>query len=50
MRFASSIRAQSERLAQMIDKLLALAEVEHRQRIEQPAPGDRALRAAEVAG
>ena len=35
-RFAASIRAQSERLAQMIDKLLALAAVEHRQRIEQP--------------
>jgi two-component system sensor histidine kinase CreC len=35
-RFASSIRNQSERLAQMIDKLLALAAVEHRQRLEQP--------------
>jgi two-component system sensor histidine kinase CreC len=34
MRFATSIRLQSERLAQMIDKLLALAGVEHRQRLE----------------
>jgi two-component system sensor histidine kinase CreC len=33
-RFATSIRLQSERLAQMIDKLLALAGVEHRQRLE----------------
>jgi two-component system sensor histidine kinase CreC len=35
-RFAASIRLQSERLAQMIDKLLALAAVEHRQRLENP--------------
>ena len=33
-RFAATIRAQSERLAQMIDKLLALAAVEHRQHLE----------------
>lgn len=33
-RFAASIRTQSERLAQMIDKLLALAAVEHRQMLE----------------
>ena len=33
-RFACDIRAQSGRLAQMIDKLLALAAVEHRQRLE----------------
>ncbi len=39
-RFASSIRLQSERLAQMIDKLLALAAVEHRQRLENPEPID----------
>lgn len=32
--FAGSIRTQSERLAQMIDKLLALAAVEHRQRVD----------------
>ncbi|KAB8180886.1 two-component system sensor histidine kinase CreC [Lysobacter maris] len=37
-RFAASIRHQSERLAQMIDKLLALASVEHRQRLENPQP------------
>jgi two-component system sensor histidine kinase CreC len=35
-RFVVTIRAQSERMAEMIDKLLALAAVEHRQRIEQP--------------
>jgi two-component system sensor histidine kinase CreC len=35
-RFTASIRLQSDRLAQMIDKLLALAEVEHRQRLENP--------------
>jgi two-component system sensor histidine kinase CreC len=33
-RFATNIRVQSERLAQMIDKLLALAAVEHRQHLE----------------
>ncbi|MGO4551887.1 two-component system sensor histidine kinase CreC [Lysobacter sp. 2RAF19] len=33
-RFAGAIRAQSERLAQMIDKLLALAAVEHQQTLE----------------
>ena len=35
-RFAATIRAQSERLSQMIDKMLALAAVEHRQRLEHP--------------
>ncbi|MBU8976305.1 MULTISPECIES: two-component system sensor histidine kinase CreC [unclassified Lysobacter] len=35
-RFVAAIRAQSERLAQMIDKMLALAAVEHRQRLEHP--------------
>jgi two-component system sensor histidine kinase CreC len=35
-RFAETIGAQSERLTEMVDKLLALAAVEHRQRIEQP--------------
>jgi two-component system sensor histidine kinase CreC len=39
-RFVATIRAQSERMAEMIDKLLALAAVEHRQRIEQPKPID----------
>jgi two-component system sensor histidine kinase CreC len=35
-RFVASIAAQGGRMAQMVDKLLALAAVEHRQRIEQP--------------
>ena len=35
-RFVASIRAQGERMAQMVDKLLALAAVEHRQGIERP--------------
>jgi two-component system sensor histidine kinase CreC len=34
-RFVASIAAQGERMAQMVDKLLALAAVEHRQRIER---------------
>lgn len=33
-RFATSIGGQSERLAQMIDRMLALAEVEHRRHLE----------------
>jgi two-component system sensor histidine kinase CreC len=45
LRFTASIRLQSERLAQMIDKLLALASVEHRQRLEHPEP----IGAAELA-
>jgi len=36
MRFVANIRTQGERMAQMVDKLLALAAVEHRQKIEQP--------------
>jgi two-component system, OmpR family, sensor histidine kinase CreC len=39
-RFATSIRAQSERLAGMVDKLLALAAVEHRQHLEHPEAVD----------
>lgn len=35
-RFAASIGAQSERLASMVDRMLALAAVEHRQRLESP--------------
>jgi two-component system sensor histidine kinase CreC len=35
-RFASTIRDQTERLAQMIDRMLALAAVEHRQRLDAP--------------
>lgn len=37
-RFAEAIRAQAERLAQMVERLLALAAVEHRQRLEAPQP------------
>ncbi|RPE81178.1 two-component system sensor histidine kinase CreC [Vulcaniibacterium tengchongense] len=48
-RFAASVRAQSERLAQMIDKLLALAAVEHRQRLDDPEPLDPAALAREAA-
>ena len=47
-RFAGSILVQSERLAQMIDKLLALAAVEHRQRIERPETVDLVELAGEV--
>ncbi len=39
-RFIASIGAQGERMAQMVDKLLALAAVEHRQRIEHLQPMD----------
>ncbi|MEP6632813.1 MAG: two-component system sensor histidine kinase CreC [Luteimonas sp.] len=35
-RFIATIRTQGDRLAQMIDKLLALAAVEHRQRLDRP--------------
>ena len=35
-RFVATIQAQSARMAEMIDKLLALAAVEHRQRLEAP--------------
>lgn len=59
VRFAGTIREQGERLTRTIDKLLALAAVEHRQRIEQPeavdvpalvaeAASDAAVRAAEA--
>lgn len=48
-RFAASIGAQSERMAQTIDKLLALAAVEHRTRIEQPAPVDLVALVRELA-
>ncbi|KFN49097.1 two-component system sensor histidine kinase CreC [Arenimonas composti] len=34
--FAATIRGQSERLAAMIDRMLALAAVEHRRRIDAP--------------
>ncbi|TXH72246.1 MAG: two-component system sensor histidine kinase CreC [Lysobacteraceae bacterium] len=48
-RFVATIRAQSERMAEMIDKLLALAAVEHRQRIEQPHSLDPLMLAQEAA-
>lgn len=41
-RFAASVREQSERMAQMIDKLLALVAVEHRRAVERPEPVDLA--------
>jgi two-component system sensor histidine kinase CreC len=39
-RFLATIRSQGDRMAEMIDKMLALAAVEHRQRIEEPQPVD----------
>ena len=48
-RFAASIGTQSRRMATMVDKLLALAEVEHRQRIERPEAVDMVALAREVA-
>jgi two-component system sensor histidine kinase CreC len=39
-RFLATIRSQGDRMAEMIDKMLALAAVEHRQRIESPQPVD----------
>ena len=36
LRFTANIREQSQRMTETIDKLLALAAVEHRKRIEQP--------------
>lgn len=41
-RFAGAIRAQTERLAAMIDRMLALAAVEHRRRLDDPKPVDLA--------
>ncbi len=38
MRFIRNIDAQSTRMAQMIDKMLALASVEYRQALENPEP------------
>lgn len=49
-RFVQTIASQGERLAQMIDKLLALAAVEHRQRLEDPAPVDIGALLQELAG
>jgi two-component system sensor histidine kinase CreC len=39
-RFIATIRAQGDRMAEMIDKLLSLAAVEHRQQIEEPEAVD----------
>jgi len=39
-RFLATILAQGDRMAEMVDKLLALAAVEHRRRIEEPRPVD----------
>lgn len=47
-RFAASIGSQSRRMATMVDKLLALAEVEHRQRIDRPESLDMGALAREV--
>ena len=49
IRFAASVRVQADRLAQMIDKLLALAAVEHRQRLDHPESIDLAALAREAA-
>lgn len=48
-RFAASIGEQSERLAEMIQKLLALAAVEHRQRLDSPVALDLATVAGDAA-
>lgn len=47
--FAAAIRSQGDRLAQMIDKLLALAAVEHRQQLDDPQPVDIAVMLDDVA-
>ena len=48
-RFVASIAAQGERMAQMVDKLLALAAVEHRQHLEACERVDVHALAGEVA-
>ena len=48
-RFVASIAAQGERMAQMVDKLLALAAVEHRQHLEARERVDLHALAGEVA-
>lgn len=49
-RFIATIRAQGDRMAEMIDQLLALAAVEHRQRIEEPQSVDLMALAKDAAG
>ena len=41
-RFAEAVGTQTQRMSEMVDKLLALAAVEHRRRIEAPEPVDLA--------
>lgn len=48
-RFLAAIRAQGDRMTEMIDKLLALAAVEHRQRIDVPQPVELTALAREAA-
>jgi len=48
-RFVATIRMQAERMTEMVEKLLALAAVEHRQEIEEPQPLDLLTLASEAA-
>lgn len=48
-RFAASVRAQSERLAQMVERMLALAAVEHQQQLVSPQRLDLAGLIGQVA-
>ena len=48
-RFAGAVLAQSERLAQMIDRMLALAALEHRQQLDAPVAIDVATLVNQVA-
>ena len=49
-RFITTIREQGDRMAEMVDKLLALAAVEHRRRIEAPEPVDLRAVVGEASG
>ncbi len=49
-RFAANVQGQSERLTEMIEKLLALAAVEHRRELGQRERIDAATTVAEVGG
>lgn len=49
-RFAANVQGQSERLTEMIEKLLALAAVEHRRELGQREKIDGAVLIAETAG
>jgi two-component system sensor histidine kinase CreC len=48
-RFIATIGTQTDRMAEMVEKLLALAAVEHRQEIEDPRPIDLLALAEEAA-